>query len=314
MRLETAVAWSAAIRRKDGPTALLLSRQNLPFEKRNDETTDQIQKGGYVLADAPGAKAVLIATGSEVQLALAAQKLLDFPVRVVSMPSTSVFDRQDENYRAAVLPKGLPRVAIEAGVTDFWRKYVGLEGRGGRHRPLRRIGAGARSFQALRLHAGERRQSRKERSDMTIKVAINGFGRIGRNILRAFYESRNEARPPVRRHQRPRRREDQRAPAQVRHRAWPLPGHGGGERQRHEGQRPGHPGGRRARSVEAALEGARRGRRARVHGPLHQQGQGRRAPRRRREEGDHLRARRQGRGPHRGVRRQPPDAEGEATR
>jgi transketolase len=125
---ETAVAWAAAIQRKNGPTALLLSRQNLPFEKRQDEVVDQIQKGGYVLSDAPGAKAILIATGSEVQLALAAQKLLDFPVRVVSMPSTSVFDRQDENYRASVLPKGLPRVAIEAGVTDFWRKYVGLEG------------------------------------------------------------------------------------------------------------------------------------------------------------------------------------------
>ena len=98
------------------------------FEKRNYEVTTQIRKGGYVLADAPGAKAVLIATGSEVQLALAAQKLLDFPVRVVSMPSTSVFDRQPEAYRAEVLPKGLPRVAVEAGVTDFWRKYVGLEG------------------------------------------------------------------------------------------------------------------------------------------------------------------------------------------
>jgi transketolase len=123
--METAVAWSAAIQRKSGPTALLLSRQNLPFEKRGDDAVSLIQKGGYVLSDAPGAKAVLIATGSEVQLALAAQKLLDFPVRVVSMPSTSVFDRQDENYRSAVLPKGLPRVAVEAGVTDFWRKYVG---------------------------------------------------------------------------------------------------------------------------------------------------------------------------------------------
>src|SRR6185369_15880457 len=74
---ETAIAWASAIQRKDGPSALLLSRQNLPFEKRNDEATSQIQKGGYVLADAPGAKAILIATGSEVQLALAAQKLLD---------------------------------------------------------------------------------------------------------------------------------------------------------------------------------------------------------------------------------------------
>lgn len=126
--METAVAWTAAIQRRNGPTALLLSRQNLRFEKRQDEVAGQIQKGGYVLADAPGAKAILIATGSEVQLALAAQKLLDFPVRVVSMPSTSVFDRQDENYRSAVLPKGLPRVAIEAGVSDYWRKYVGLEG------------------------------------------------------------------------------------------------------------------------------------------------------------------------------------------
>jgi transketolase len=126
--METAVAWTAAIQRKSGPTALLLSRQNLPFEKRHDEVVDQIQKGGYVLADAPGAKAILIATGSEVQLALAAQKLLDFPVRVVSMPSTTVFDRQSDDYKSQVLPKGLPRVAIEAGVTDFWRKYVGLEG------------------------------------------------------------------------------------------------------------------------------------------------------------------------------------------
>jgi transketolase len=126
--LETAVAWSAAIQRINGPSALLLSRQNLPFEKRSDDTASLIQRGGYILADAPGAKAILIATGSEVQLALAAQKLLDFPVRVVSMPSTGVFDRQDENYRTNVLPKALPRVAIEAGVTDFWRKYVGLEG------------------------------------------------------------------------------------------------------------------------------------------------------------------------------------------
>jgi len=126
--VETAVAWGAAIGRRSGPTALLLSRQNLPFAARNEQVTNGIQNGGYVLADAPGAKAVIIATGSEVQLALAAQKLLDFPVRVVSMPSTSVFDRQDEGYRASVLPKGLPRVAVEAGVTDYWRKYVGLDG------------------------------------------------------------------------------------------------------------------------------------------------------------------------------------------
>jgi transketolase len=121
--METAVAWTAAIERKSGPTALLLTRQNVPFVKR--DRPDAIRLGAYVLADAPGAKAVLIATGSEVQLALEAQQLLDFPVRVVSMPSTHVFDRQPEDYKAQVLPRGLPRVAVEAGVTDFWRKYVG---------------------------------------------------------------------------------------------------------------------------------------------------------------------------------------------
>ncbi len=124
--VETAAAWTAAIERKDGPSALLLSRQNLPFVKR--ESLDGMQRGGYVLSDAPWAKAVLIATGSEVQLALAVQQRLDFPVRVVSMPSTTVFDRQDAAYRDAVLPGGLPRIAVEAGVTGFWRKYVGLEG------------------------------------------------------------------------------------------------------------------------------------------------------------------------------------------
>ena len=127
--VETAVAWGAALRRKSGPTALLLTRQNVAFCKRN--SLDGIGRGGYVLADAPGARAVVIATGSEVALALEAQKQLaaaGVPVRVVSMPSTSVFDRQPDDYRKAVLPQGLPRVAVEAGVTDFWRKYVGLEG------------------------------------------------------------------------------------------------------------------------------------------------------------------------------------------
>ena len=126
---ETAVAWAAALRRRNGPTALLLSRQNLPFLNR--PSADDIDKGGYVLSDAPGARAIIIATGSEVQLALGAQKLLaeaGTPVRVVSMPSTSVFDRQSEPYRNSVLPREVPKVAVEAGVSDYWRKYVGLEG------------------------------------------------------------------------------------------------------------------------------------------------------------------------------------------
>ena len=127
--VETALAWAAALRRKDGPTALLLTRQNVPFS-RHESVTD-IEKGAYILSDAPEARAVIIATGSEVPLALGAQKLLaeqGVPVRVVSMPSTSVFDRQDASYRNSVLPRELPKVAVEAGVTDYWRKYVGLEG------------------------------------------------------------------------------------------------------------------------------------------------------------------------------------------
>ncbi|HEY1343245.1 MAG TPA: transketolase [Bryobacteraceae bacterium] len=128
--VETAVAWAAALRRKDGPTALLLSRQHLAFSKRT--TLAGIERGGYILSDAPEARAVIVATGSEVAIALGAQKLLGdagLPVRVVSMPSTSLFDRQDAEYRNSVLPRELPKVAVEAGVTDYWRKYVGLEGR-----------------------------------------------------------------------------------------------------------------------------------------------------------------------------------------
>ena len=131
--VETAVAWTEAIARKDGPTSLLLTRQNTPFVKRSAEQLAAVARGGYVLSEAAGgpARAVLIATGSEVGLALEAQKRLTaegVAVRVVSMPSTSAFDRQDESYRASVLPRGVPRVAVEAGVTDYWRKYVGLEG------------------------------------------------------------------------------------------------------------------------------------------------------------------------------------------
>jgi len=131
--VETAVAWTAAVERKDGPTSLLLTRQNTPFVKRSAEQFAAVARGGYVISEAAGAapRAIVIATGSEVGIALEAQKLLaaeGIATRVVSMPSTSVFDRQDAAYRAAVLPHGVPRVAVDAGVTDFWRQYVGLEG------------------------------------------------------------------------------------------------------------------------------------------------------------------------------------------
>ena len=138
--VETAVAWAAAVGRPasigmdvrdGGPTALLLSRQNLPFIKRDAAVLSNVARGGYVLSDATSPKAVVIATGSEVELALKAQASLaqeGVPVRVVSMPSTEVFDAQDAEYRLSVLPIGIPRVAVEAGVRDFWFKYVGLDG------------------------------------------------------------------------------------------------------------------------------------------------------------------------------------------
>jgi transketolase len=131
--VETAVAWGAAIERKDGPTSLLLTRQNTPFVKRDAQQIAAIRSGGYVVSEAAGGppRCAVIATGSEVGIALEAQKLLaqqGIAARVVSMPSTTTFDRQDAAYRDSVLPRGMPRVAVEAGVTDFWRKYVGLEG------------------------------------------------------------------------------------------------------------------------------------------------------------------------------------------
>ena len=129
--VESTVAWVAAIERGDGPSSLLFSRQNLPFQKRDSEQLANVARGGYVLSDAKDFAAIIIATGSEVAIAMEAQKVLaadGVAVRVVSMPSTTVFDRQDALYRSTVLPKGPPRIAIEAGVSDFWRKYVGLTG------------------------------------------------------------------------------------------------------------------------------------------------------------------------------------------
>ena len=127
---ETAVAWAVALQNKTRPTALLLSRQNLPYAPKDD--VGQISKGAYVLAEPAEvglnkkAQAVIIATGSEVQLALKAQELLaaqKIAVRVVSMPSNTTFDRQDTAYKSKILPEGIPRIAVEMGVTDGWWKY-----------------------------------------------------------------------------------------------------------------------------------------------------------------------------------------------
>jgi transketolase len=131
--VESAVSWVAAVERHDGPSCLIFSRQNLAFQKRDAAQIANIRKGAYVLSEAAGGKpqAVIIATGSEVALAMDAQKALaseGINVRVVSMPSTNVFDKQDQAYQASVLPKGVKRVAVEAGVTGGWYKYVGLDG------------------------------------------------------------------------------------------------------------------------------------------------------------------------------------------
>ena len=128
--VECAVAWGSALQRRDGPTAFILSRQSVAFQQRTATQIAAIVRGGYVLAEGDGGapRAVLIATGSEVPLAMAAREQLQkegIATRVVSMPCTSLFDAQDAAYRASVLPAGVPRVAVEAGVTDGWRKYVG---------------------------------------------------------------------------------------------------------------------------------------------------------------------------------------------
>jgi transketolase len=131
--VESAVAWKFAIERKTGPATLCFSRQNLPHQTRNQEQLDAITRGGYILADCDGQpQVVIISCGSEVSLAVQAAAELNSAgkkVRVVSMPCTDVFDAQDETYRQSVLPTGVPRVAVEAGITDYWRKYVGLEGK-----------------------------------------------------------------------------------------------------------------------------------------------------------------------------------------
>jgi transketolase len=131
--VESIVAWVSAVERREGPSSLVFSRQNLAFQKRDAAQIAGIRKGAYVLSEAAGGKpqAVIIATGSEVSLALSAQAALaaeGINVRVVSMPSTNVFDRQDQAYKDSILPKGMKRVSVEAGVTGGWYKYVGLDG------------------------------------------------------------------------------------------------------------------------------------------------------------------------------------------
>ncbi|RYU72494.1 transketolase [Aliivibrio finisterrensis] len=133
-QVESAVAWKLAIERKDGPSSLIFSRQNLAQQERTQEQVANIAKGAYILKDCEGQpELILIATGSEVELAVEAAAQLTAEgksVRVVSMPSTDAFDKQDEAYREAVLPSSVTkRIAVEAGIADFWYKYVGFGGK-----------------------------------------------------------------------------------------------------------------------------------------------------------------------------------------
>jgi transketolase len=130
--VESIIAWAKALERADGPSSLVFSRQSLAFQSTAPGAEEDIQCGGYVLVEpAEPPRAIVVATGSEVSLAVEAQKILarrGVPVRVVSMPSTTVFDRQSQAYRDRILPRALPCVAVEAGAPDLWRKYVGRSG------------------------------------------------------------------------------------------------------------------------------------------------------------------------------------------
>jgi transketolase len=125
------VAWTQAVANTSNPTSLVLTRQGVGFNERTDEQLEGIKKGGYVLCDCDDYKVILIATGSELDLAMKsceALKAEGIASRVVSMPCTHAFDRQDQAYKDSVLTPGVKRVSIEAGVTDYWTKYVGLDG------------------------------------------------------------------------------------------------------------------------------------------------------------------------------------------
>ncbi len=133
--VETIVAWASAIERRDGPSCLIFTRQNVPFLDRDEVDADAIARGGYIAAEAPAgageAEVILLATGSEVGLAMKARAELtarNVQVRVVSMPCTNIFDEQDEAYRREVLPLGVPVLAIEAAKTDLWYKYFSGKG------------------------------------------------------------------------------------------------------------------------------------------------------------------------------------------
>ena len=205
--VETAEAWQIALETEDAPSVLALTRQNLPTLRLNANAENLSAKGGYILREATGTpRVLLVATGSEVSIANEARDALEaegIGTRLVSMPCSALFDRQPSDYRRRVLGQGVVRIAVEAGGAPGLGPLYRLGGQLRRHDRLRRLGPLRPAVQAFRDHGrGGRRPPAKRapasyetaigartRDDMAVKVAINGFGRIGRLVLRALIES-----------------------------------------------------------------------------------------------------------------------------
>src|SRR5205807_522959 len=206
--VETVCAWQAAIERRDGPTCLLLSRQNLPHFVRSVQQLDDIRRGGYVLAGGDGPAAItLLATGSEVELAMRARETLaveGIAARVVSMPNCAEFDRQTPEYRGAVLPRALPVLAIEAGVSGFWRGYTGFDGdvlgidRFGESAPAAQVAAAlglTREAVCERARGGRRRGSAARPVHLSLRVDQSTRGNADARLSRSGRGTRAAARP-----------------------------------------------------------------------------------------------------------------------
>ena len=318
--VETAVAWSAALERKNGPTALLLTRQNVPFQKRAIAWTGHRAGAAMCCPMRPAPVRSSSPPAPKCGSPLEAQKQL----AAAGIAGAGGFHAVDQRFRPAGRPntgtrscrRHCPASRSRRASAITGASTSGLEGavvgidRYGESAPAPAICSSTSasrpetSVKVSKEHSSHDDQGRHQR------LRPHRPQHPARPL-----RGRQEARASVRRGQRPRRREDQRAPPQVRHRARQLSAATvAGRRRQHRGQRRPHQGRRRARSGQAAVEAARRRRGAGMHGPVHQQGEGRRAPAGRREEGDHLGARREGRRPHRGLRREPQGAEGRATR
>ena len=327
--VETATAWGTAIDNRDGPTCLVLTRQAVVHQARDADQLASIRRGGYVLIDSEGPpEAIVIATGSEVGIAAEAVRTAAAKgrkVRLVSMPSSTTFDRQDDAYKESVLPA--VGHAPRGGGGRRARAVVALcrpQGTNRRHRSFRRIGARKGVIQAVWIHAGAcgagDRQGVRE-LDSSHKGQDDGNQSRDQRLW--AHRPQHSARPvrgqtrrrhQDRRDQRSGRRQYQCPPDALRYRARPFPRRRAGRWRCDDRERRPHQSGRAARPVEVAVARARRGFGARVHGPLHQQGQSLRASDGRREKGLDFGSRRRRCRCHRRLRRQSPESQRRPTR